>query len=489
MSSTNNPTNVKNSNKSAMAQSLTQKPQYSWVQYFLWLVAGSEISILKECPTDYNKHASIGAAILMTTFLAFCAGSYAGYYFSDSLSGAVIFGFIWALLIFTIDRGMVVTLKKDKDYDKKNVFQKLLPALPRIILALLIAFFIAIPLELLIFKENIDIHMVKYKINQTLEIRGKSTDANGIPEIEDNLATQNKKLNSLQKELDRGEPNTPEFLELKEKVNKLNTEVINYKKQWESKRYEAYIAYRQIPKIKKYGSDEEVLDIYSRQYSDYQQKNAEAINLEKQYKSKNNELNEQKNIMQNEINAWKKQKNLEKNSLQTKIDSTENILNTAEEKRDSTTEIFDSLLQNSKGFVLRYTVLTDLSNFYSKKDTIEYAQSLNIFILLWLIRFIFIVIEILPIFTKIFSPFGAYDKGLLQLEEQLEKNLHDFIHKKMENELKLKELRYQAEQDMMNHKLNLEKQMYEKILNEASQIQLAVAQKKIEEFKKKHLNI
>lgn len=489
MNSINNPSNVKNKTQSVQGQQNIQKPQYSRIQYFLWLVAGSEISILKECPTDYNKHASIGAAILMTSFLAFCAGSYAGYYFSDSIIGAIAFGLIWSLLIFTIDRGMVITIKKDKDHENKKWYEKLLPALPRIVLALLIAFFIAIPLELLIFKENIDIHMVKYKINQTLQIKEKGNNVQGIPDLDKVLDFENKELDSTINEINRGEPNTPEFLELKEKVNRLQNEANQIYNQWRTKQYEANIAFNQIPKIKKYGSNEWVLDTYSRQWDIYQQKLAVAKNLENQYTSKKQEYDSQNAVKQKEIKEWLQQKSSERDSLQKEIYSTQAKIKTAINKVDNTTAQFDSLMQNSKGFVLRYTVLSDLSSFYSKTDPIEQSQSINIFLLIWLIRFIFIVIEILPIFTKIFSPFGAYDKGLLMLEEQLEKNLQDLMSKKVENEVQLKGIQYQAEQDMMRYKTDLEKQMYEKILNEASQIQLVIAQKKIEEFKKKHINI
>jgi hypothetical protein len=56
-----------------------EENKYSKIQYFLWLVAGSEISVLKKCPNDYNRHANIGLMIIITSLFAgmtaFIAGS------------------------------------------------------------------------------------------------------------------------------------------------------------------------------------------------------------------------------------------------------------------------------------------------------------------------------------------------------------------------------------------------------------------------------
>ena len=40
--------------------------KYSKVQYFFWLISGSEISVLRECENEYNRHANIGMMILIT---------------------------------------------------------------------------------------------------------------------------------------------------------------------------------------------------------------------------------------------------------------------------------------------------------------------------------------------------------------------------------------------------------------------------------------
>ena len=128
--------------KTSKSKSKSFEKKYSKIQYFFWLLSGAEINILKDCPTDYNRQAGIGFTIFMTTLLAFFSGSYAGYYFGESYVTSVVFGIIWASLIFSIDRSMVVTLKKDPTKKEQNFW---IPFLSRAVLAILIAFIISIP--------------------------------------------------------------------------------------------------------------------------------------------------------------------------------------------------------------------------------------------------------------------------------------------------------------------------------------------------------
>lgn len=129
------------------------------IQRFLWTVAGAEISILEKCRTDHKKFSAIGAIILMTAFIALCAGTSAAWYFtqrgedsSGQLGWALVFGLIWAILIFCIDRSLVITLKKDPALHKQKFW---VPLLSRAILASIIAFMVSIPLELVVFEEFI----------------------------------------------------------------------------------------------------------------------------------------------------------------------------------------------------------------------------------------------------------------------------------------------------------------------------------------------
>ena len=133
--------------------------RYSKIQYICWLFSGAEISLLKECPTDFNRQASIGFTIFMTCLLAGLSGGFAAWRFTIDTPGqdgnwmaSIIFGLVWGMLVFSIDRSMVVTLKKDPTL-KRQPF--LIPLVTRMILAGLLAFMISIPLETKIFEPEI----------------------------------------------------------------------------------------------------------------------------------------------------------------------------------------------------------------------------------------------------------------------------------------------------------------------------------------------
>ena len=89
-----------------------EENKYSKIQYFLWLVAGSEISVLKKCPNDYNRHANIGLMIIITSLFAGITAFVAGTTFEkENTTGVVIFALVWAFLIFSLDRSMVNSIK------------------------------------------------------------------------------------------------------------------------------------------------------------------------------------------------------------------------------------------------------------------------------------------------------------------------------------------------------------------------------------------
>jgi hypothetical protein len=95
----------------------------------------------------------MGAAILLTAVLATISGSYALYFiFNDAdhpLLYAILFGMVWGLTIFNLDRLLVLSIRKEKERNKQK---ELWQAAPRLVLAVFISLIIAKPLEMHIFK-------------------------------------------------------------------------------------------------------------------------------------------------------------------------------------------------------------------------------------------------------------------------------------------------------------------------------------------------
>ncbi|MGB5274078.1 MAG: DUF4407 domain-containing protein, partial [Flavobacteriaceae bacterium] len=87
------------------------------LQNFFILCSGSDASLLKSCSEgERNKYAGIGATVFFTAVMAFIAASYALYTVFDNVYTAVLFGLIWGLLIFNLDRFIVSTIKKRNSF-------------------------------------------------------------------------------------------------------------------------------------------------------------------------------------------------------------------------------------------------------------------------------------------------------------------------------------------------------------------------------------
>ena len=50
-----------------------------WLNEFLWICAGVNRKVLRQCPTDYAKYAGIGGTILFTALMAMLSGGFAMY--------------------------------------------------------------------------------------------------------------------------------------------------------------------------------------------------------------------------------------------------------------------------------------------------------------------------------------------------------------------------------------------------------------------------
>jgi len=156
---------------------------------FFHFCAGADKSILKRTPTDVNKYASIGATVFFTGVFAAIAGGFALFSVFKSVTISILFGVVWGLMIFNLDRYIVMSIKK-----KDNRWKEFGMAFPRLILAILIAFVIAKPLELKLFESEINSELVlmeqeRYK-EQEQTLRGRFS-----PEVA-NIKTDIQDLNS-----------------------------------------------------------------------------------------------------------------------------------------------------------------------------------------------------------------------------------------------------------------------------------------------------
>ncbi|MEN2399823.1 DUF4407 domain-containing protein [Flavobacterium sp. MC2016-06] len=127
-------------------------------QFFI-LCSGADRDLLEGCSEgEQTKYVGIGATVFFTAVMAFLASAYALFTVFDSIYPALIFGFVWSLLIFNLDRFIVSTIKK-----RDRFLDEFLQATPRIALAIIIAIVISKPLEIKIFEKEINTVLLKEK--------------------------------------------------------------------------------------------------------------------------------------------------------------------------------------------------------------------------------------------------------------------------------------------------------------------------------------
>ena len=133
-------------------------------RHFLWWCSGAYQDLLKDCPSEQTKYAGLGGVLLATFTLAALSAGYAIYsVFNDSI-WAVVFAIVWGLIIFNFDRFLVSTMRKYGVTRQKQIWM----ATPRLVLALLIGFTIARPLELKIFEKEIDVQLTENRHKKML---------------------------------------------------------------------------------------------------------------------------------------------------------------------------------------------------------------------------------------------------------------------------------------------------------------------------------
>jgi hypothetical protein len=151
-----------------------QKKETGSILKFLWKCAGSDAQILQYAPySDHIKHAGIGGVVLATTVMATLAMGFAMHTIfaspdpngvKDAITGqaelkgnwfiTVPIAIIWGLIIFNLDRFIVSTVKGDGT--ERITRSEWGAMLPRLFMAILIGLTISAPLETYIFKREID---------------------------------------------------------------------------------------------------------------------------------------------------------------------------------------------------------------------------------------------------------------------------------------------------------------------------------------------
>ncbi|MFZ9981216.1 MAG: DUF4407 domain-containing protein [Cyclobacteriaceae bacterium] len=150
---------------------------------FFLFCAAADLDLLSKCPSsEHHKYTGVGVTVFFTGLLACASGGYALFTAFQSVALSVLLGILWGLLVFNLDRFLVSTMKKSK-----GKILELVQISPRLFLAVLLSLVISVPLELRIFKEEIDeqiyyagtvkLDQLESVYNQRLEKRQKQVEA------------------------------------------------------------------------------------------------------------------------------------------------------------------------------------------------------------------------------------------------------------------------------------------------------------------------
>ena len=161
----------------------------NWVMRFLWKCGGSDAQILQYAPySDHIKCAGIGGVVLATTVMAMLAMGFAmSVVFDGKFYMIIPVAIIWGLIVFNLDRFIVSTVKGDGTeaitiIPKEGKPSELFSMLPRLAMAIIIGLTISAPLETYIFDKEIQrewrLSMDQLAIAKTYEVQQTETQKN-----------------------------------------------------------------------------------------------------------------------------------------------------------------------------------------------------------------------------------------------------------------------------------------------------------------------
>ena len=205
-----------------MTRDYYQLPKAGKVMQFLWKCAGGDKYLLERATySDQIKYMCLGGIVFATGAMAGLAGGYAFYtIFSPKASDvinktntivknlnevptdlttlilSIVFGIIWGLIIFNIDRFIVTSTGKG-DGTEEITWLEFKTAIPRILMGMIIAITISKPIEIRMFQTEINLAVQK---EQELEKNSLIAQANKNYEIK--VKEVKSKLGKIQAELD-----------------------------------------------------------------------------------------------------------------------------------------------------------------------------------------------------------------------------------------------------------------------------------------------
>lgn len=438
------------------------------IQHFLWWCAGARIDLLEleECKSDHAKYFGIGGTIFFTALMASFAGGYAFFTAFKNVPLSIFFGAFWGSLIFNLDRYIVATIKDD---GKATISRtELLNASPRLLMAVLIGFVIATPLELKIFEREIGTIVERLKIERAEEIKGRDASFNSdLADKKNRHSTISSDIinytNNKKKLLDNAvsfieerrntllKDSQQKGFELTEAQNKFNTANANY-----------LVAFRDSTGKFTEGQIDKFKEFRDKALSVRNKISTEKAEIDKHINSlesdKETAIREEAGKIDKQINSLMTEKELLIASIKE--------MDVTKQGKDKN---INKIVETYDGFAAHMHALDTLAN---EQPIIYWARLL--------LTLLFIFIEVAPVLFKLMTEFGPYDEVLnrnkhtvIASQRKIISDLNDEINTNIAISTQMNQARLEAS-------LKENNQIFEAIVN----AQAEIATKAIEKWKK-----
>lgn len=437
---------------------------------FLWWCAGARPDVLENCPTDHAKYFGIGGTILFTALMASFAGGYAFFTAFQNPTLAFCFGIFWGLLIFNLDRYIVATIGKG-DGTTKITKDEWKSAAPRLIMAILLGFVIATPLELKIFEPEIKTIVERLKIDKAEELKGRDSSFNI------DVDNSKKRLSELESNIKNLTENKGKFL--KDGINLIEARKGELEKDSKQKGDELTGAQNRFD-----NAQSDYLKAFNDTTGKYSKAQIESRkgerNNSKTYRDK---ISNEKKEIDDRIRAIEMDKEsaiknesakideqiamatTEKKSLLQKI---EDLDKTKARKRKS----YEEKVENYDGFAAHLEAMSILTQ---EKSAIFFSK--------WLITLLFIFIEVAPVLFKLMSESGPYDDIIDRMKHEVNVNEKQRISN-LNDEINTNIL---ISTEKNKGRLDAELQGNKELLNAIALAQADIAKKAVDKWKEREI--
>ena len=343
---------------------ITFDKEPGWLNEFLWMCAGVNRAVLRQCPTDWAKYAGTGGTILFTAMMAAISGAYALNFVFDSLYYSIPFGMFWGALIFNLDRFMVNTMYSDGKHTIS--FEEIKGGLPRIVLAIFLGVVISTPIEMKIFDDTINENLPTVKAKANEKFNGQKA------EFELHKTSLIARKDSLSRELSNQQAGTPETIKSLEKAKAELSEI----------------------------NDKLYKELYGTGVTQRAGRGPASRELERQQAFKQREVDQ--------LSA-----KAERESVELK-----GVIKENRERIQHDIDQIDSELQYVQGQIneintSKASTTEGLKHFSAQLEALyigtSWKESLTLFIARLMVMLLFVAIEVIPTWFKMMVSFGPYD--------------------------------------------------------------------------------